>query len=76
VQIVKGLRDGETIVAASTFLVDSESRLQVAANSASRSRDATPAKTATEHPMAMEHPMDMEHQMDSQHPMPMDHPMN
>ena len=82
VQIVKGLREGETIVAASTFLVDSESRLQVAANSASTSRDASPAKTATDHPMAMEHPMamdhamDMGHQMDAKHPMAMDHPMN
>jgi Cu(I)/Ag(I) efflux system membrane fusion protein len=32
VQIVKGLREGERVVSAGTFLVDSESRLQMAAN--------------------------------------------
>ncbi|OAV84595.1 hypothetical protein PTTG_11620 [Puccinia triticina 1-1 BBBD Race 1] len=34
VQIVKGLRAGEKVVSAGTFLVDSESRLQAAAGSA------------------------------------------
>lgn len=34
VEIVKGLHEGESVVAAGTFLVDSESRLQVAANAA------------------------------------------
>jgi RND family efflux transporter MFP subunit len=33
VQIVKGLREGEMVVSAGTFLVDSESRLQAAAGS-------------------------------------------
>ncbi len=37
VQIVKGLREGEMVVAAGTFLVDSESRLQAAAGSGSSS---------------------------------------
>jgi RND family efflux transporter MFP subunit len=35
VQIVKGLREGEMVVSAGTFLVDSESRLQAAATGAS-----------------------------------------
>ncbi len=42
VQIVKGLREGEMVVAAGTFLVDSESRLQAAAGSGSSS--AAPAE--------------------------------
>ena len=42
VQIVKGLREGEMVVAAGTFLVDSESRLQAAAGSANSS--AAPAE--------------------------------
>jgi hypothetical protein len=37
VQIVKGLREGEMVVSAGTFLVDSESRLQAAAGSGSSS---------------------------------------
>jgi len=57
VQIVKGLREGETVVAASTFLVDSESRLQIAANSGNPSHDAPTAKTAMGHPMTMDHRM-------------------
>jgi hypothetical protein len=35
VQIVKGLREGETVVSSGTFLVDSESRLQMASKSGS-----------------------------------------
>jgi RND family efflux transporter MFP subunit len=35
VQIVKGLHEGETVVSSGTFLVDSESRLQMAAKSTS-----------------------------------------
>jgi Cu(I)/Ag(I) efflux system membrane fusion protein len=66
VQIVKGLREGETVVAAGTFLVDSESRLQVAANSGSASGEASRAKPAMDHPMSsIDHPMNS-----------MDHPMN
>jgi Cu(I)/Ag(I) efflux system membrane fusion protein len=51
VQIVKGLREGETVVAAGTFLVDSESRLQIAANSGSSSREASQAKPTMNHTM-------------------------
>jgi RND family efflux transporter MFP subunit len=51
VQIVKGLREGETVVAAGTFLVDSESRLQIAANSGSSSREASRAKPTMSHTM-------------------------
>ncbi len=43
VQIVKGLREGEMVVSAGTFLVDSESRLQAAAGPAS-----TPPAAETE----------------------------
>jgi len=51
VQIVKGVREGETVVASGTFLVDSESRLQIAANSASSPQKNSNAKTAMDHPM-------------------------
>lgn len=51
VQIVKGLREGETVVAGGAFLVDSESRLQMAANSGSPSPKASPAMPAMDHPM-------------------------
>ena len=43
VQIVKGLREGEMVVSAGTFLVDSESRLQAAAGMGSSS-GAPPAE--------------------------------
>jgi membrane fusion protein, copper/silver efflux system len=46
VQIVKGLREGESVVAAGTFLVDSESRLQTAVNSSSTNQQASQAKAA------------------------------
>jgi hypothetical protein len=48
---VKGLKEGETVVAAGTFLVDSESRLQIAANSGSSSREASQAKPTMNHTM-------------------------
>jgi RND family efflux transporter MFP subunit len=51
VQIVKGLREGESVVAAGTFLVDSESRLQAAANPGDTTHNILPAKTAMDHPM-------------------------
>jgi RND family efflux transporter MFP subunit len=51
VQIVKGLREGETVVSGGAFLVDSESRLQMAANSGGPSPKAPPAKPAMDHPM-------------------------
>jgi hypothetical protein len=51
VQIVSGLREGESVVAAGTFLVDSESRLQIAANPGNTTRAASSAKTAMDHPM-------------------------
>ncbi len=51
VQIVKGLREGESVVAAGTFLVDSESRLQAVANPGGTTREISPAKTTMDHPM-------------------------
>lgn len=45
VQIVKGLKEGETVVSSGTFLVDSESRLQVASKSGS-SKDNMPRPAA------------------------------
>jgi len=48
VQILKGLKEGETVVSGGTFLVDSESRMQMAAVN----NNAATAKTpATDHPM-------------------------
>jgi len=51
VQIVKGLRPGESVVAAGTFLVDSESRLQTVSNSGLTTGEAPSAKTAMVHSM-------------------------
>jgi RND family efflux transporter MFP subunit len=49
VQIVKGVQEGETVVSAGTFLVDSESRLQVAANSGNSSGAGSTAKSGKDH---------------------------
>jgi RND family efflux transporter MFP subunit len=43
VQILKGLKEGDTVVSAGTFLVDSESRMQMAAVSNNSSSAKTPA---------------------------------
>jgi membrane fusion protein, copper/silver efflux system len=51
VQIVKGLREGEIVVASGTFLVDSESRLQAEAGSGATSATAPPADSALAHRM-------------------------
>jgi Cu(I)/Ag(I) efflux system membrane fusion protein len=51
VQIVKGLREGESVVAAGTFLVDSESRLQAAANPSGTTQQIPRAKTSMDHSM-------------------------
>jgi Cu(I)/Ag(I) efflux system membrane fusion protein len=51
VQIVSGLREGETVVAAGTFLVDSESRMQLAAQPANPPRGASRAMAAMNHSM-------------------------
>lgn len=51
VQIVKGLREGEIVVSAGTFLVDSESRLQAAASSPENPETPAPAETALNHRM-------------------------
>jgi Cu(I)/Ag(I) efflux system membrane fusion protein len=58
VQIVKGLREGETVVAGGTFLVDSESRMQMAANSGSHSPEPLQARPPMDRPMnsTMEEP--------------------
>lgn len=48
VQIVKGLKEGEKVVSAGTFLVDSESRLQAAASAPA---NTAPAETALAHRM-------------------------
>jgi hypothetical protein len=41
---VKGVREGESVVSAGTFLVDSESRLQVASNSGNATGETAVAK--------------------------------
>ncbi len=51
VQIVNGLREGETVVSAGTFLVDSESRLQMAAKVGSSAGKAVRSMAAMDHPM-------------------------
>lgn len=57
VQIVKGLQEGETVVAAGTFLVDSESRLQDIASSSDSSRESTRAVATKDQAKAMDHAM-------------------
>lgn len=66
VQIVKGLQEGETVVAGGTFLVDSESRMQIAANSGSVSPKASPPRAGMDRPMQSPtgHPMKMDSGMD------------
>ena len=51
VQILKGLREGETVVAAGAFLVDSETRLQFPAHTNSGPREAPQVETAMDRPM-------------------------
>jgi Cu(I)/Ag(I) efflux system membrane fusion protein len=51
VQIVSGLREGEDVVAAGTFLVDSESRLEDVSNTSSSSPVGARAETAMDHSM-------------------------
>jgi membrane fusion protein, copper/silver efflux system len=51
VQIVKGLREGEIVVASGTFLVDSESRLQAEAGPGATSATPPPADSALAHRM-------------------------
>jgi len=51
VQVVKGLQEGETVVAAGTFLVDSESRMQITARSGNGPRAASHGETAMDRPM-------------------------
>ena len=51
VQIVKGLREGEIVVSAGTFLVDSESRLQAVASSGGSSGTPPAAESALTHRM-------------------------
>ncbi|MDR3726574.1 MAG: efflux RND transporter periplasmic adaptor subunit [Terracidiphilus sp.] len=46
VEIVKGLLEGESVVTEGTFLVDSESRLQMASNSGNAARETAVAKPA------------------------------
>jgi len=78
VQIVKGLREGETVVAEGTFLVDSESQLRDVANSSSSSRDDSRAETEMDHSMktAMDRPKKADHPIKMDSSMKMDHPMN
>jgi multidrug efflux pump subunit AcrA (membrane-fusion protein) len=56
VQILSGLQAGETVVAAGTFLVDSESRLQEVANPVS-TRDHSHEEKTMAHSMKMDHAM-------------------
>jgi membrane fusion protein, copper/silver efflux system len=57
VQIVKGLQEGETVVAAGTFLVDSESRLQDIASTNDSSQKGPRVVAAKEHAKTMDRTM-------------------
>jgi Cu(I)/Ag(I) efflux system membrane fusion protein len=49
VQVVKGLREGETVVSSGTFLVDSESRLQAASKPSGSLAQAVDMDGAKQH---------------------------
>jgi RND family efflux transporter MFP subunit len=49
VQIVKGLKEGETVVCSGTFLVDSESRLQMASGTSGAAAPMPRAQAKAEH---------------------------
>lgn len=49
VQIVKGLREGDTVASAGTFLIDSESRLQTATSASGGKSNSAKVETAVVH---------------------------
>jgi Cu(I)/Ag(I) efflux system membrane fusion protein len=51
IQVVKGLSEGESVVASGTFLVDSESRLQSNSNTAAAAMEATAMSHTMQHAM-------------------------
>jgi RND family efflux transporter MFP subunit len=51
VQIVKGLNEGDTVVAEGTFLLDSESRLQAAADAGASPKNTVHSETDANHSM-------------------------
>jgi hypothetical protein len=75
VQIVKGLQEGDTIVAEGTFLVDSESRLLEVADTSTKKGSLQPATTNSRAGKA-DHAMKMDQSMQMDSTMKMDHPMN
>jgi RND family efflux transporter MFP subunit len=76
VQIVKGLQEGDTIVAEGTFLVDSESRLLEVADTSSTKKGSLQPATTNSRAGKADHAMKMDQSMQMDSTMKMDHPMN
>ncbi len=76
VQILKGLREGDTVVAGGTFLVDSESRLHDVADTGSAKRSTPPAEPASSYVVKTDHAMKMDQSMRMDSKTKMYHPMN
>jgi hypothetical protein len=76
VQIVKGLREGDTVVAGGSFLVDSESRLQEVSDSGNATRITPQAEPVRPHAVKAEHAIKMDQSMRMDSTMKMDHSMN
>jgi RND family efflux transporter MFP subunit len=76
VQIIKGLREGDTVVAGGSFLVDSESRLHEVSESSSAMQSTPQAEPVRPHALKTDHAMKMDQSMRVDPKTKMDHPMN
>lgn len=76
VQILKGLQEGDTVVAGGSFLVDSESRLHEVSDSGRAQRNTPQAEPVRPHDVKAEHAMKMDQSMRMDSTMKMGHSMN
>jgi len=76
VQILKGLQEGDTVVAGGSFLVDSESRLHEVSDSGNAKRSTPQAEPVRPHDVKAEHAMKMDQSMQMDSKMKMGHSMN
>lgn len=76
VQIVMGLREGDTVVADGSFLVDSESRLHEVSDSISARKNTLKAELIKSLALKTDHSMKTNQFMRMDSTMKMDHPMN
>jgi Cu(I)/Ag(I) efflux system membrane fusion protein len=76
VQILKGLQEGDTVVAGGSFLVDSESRLHEVSDSGNAKRSTPQAEPVRPHDVKAEHAMKMDQSMRMDSKTKMGHFMN